>query len=647
MTESGRLAPGAVFAGYTIERVLGGGGMGTVYVAAHPRLPRRVALKLLHLDLTRDDYVRSRFESEAGHVARLEHPNIVGVYDTGREGNQLWIAMQYIEGSSAGDALRSGGPLAPEQAVRVIGETAKALDYAHGEGVLHRDVKPDNILLEQDRSNRAGRVLLADFGIAKALAETSHLTRTGMLVASLQYAAPEQFDGEALDERTDVYALGCTLFHLLTGRPPYPGTSLPELMRGHLMTPVPQASAVRPGLAPAWDAVFMRSLAKSRQDRFPSCGALAEAATAVVAQRGVAAPLPDIGHAADTLLAPTPTLYAEQTLHAQPAQTAAVAAWPSHQPSAPTDVRSIPAPRPRWPRRLLILGAVIFLMAGLIAGVVGYRMYKSAHPPALPPPPGALPSLRGTDVRVDAAGNLYVRDDTRLLKLPAGSTTPQELPALGIGWNSKFAVDNAGNVYATNPPHVVKLPAGSTTPQDLPFPEFYLMSDLTVDSAGTVYAALDGIWTRLSAGSNTPQHTSFLEADSPGFGAGSPERIAVDSEGNIYFSCSRVKDGETAVMKVEGQVNWGPVGATLPYSFAKKLPFTGLKYPGGVAVDRTGNVYTTDSANARVLKLPAGSNTPEVLPFTELRYPEDVAVDADGNVYVGDLGGWIVKLAAR
>ncbi|MGB9307425.1 MAG: serine/threonine-protein kinase [Mycobacterium sp.] len=255
--------------------------MGNVYRARDPDLPRSVALKLLHRDLTADDYVRARFELEAAHSARLEHPNIVTVYRRGREDDQLWIAMQFIDTTDAAAAL-DNGPLDPAHAVHIIEETAKALDYAHGEGVLHRDVKPANILLERSRPGRPGRVLLADFGIAKAFAETGRMTRTGMLVASLEYASPEQFDNVELDARADEYSLGCTLFHLLTGEFPYPGKTLPQLWAGHVHAPIPKPCLVRPGLPPAFDAVIARAIAKDREYRYQSCGELAGAARAAL-----------------------------------------------------------------------------------------------------------------------------------------------------------------------------------------------------------------------------------------------------------------------------------------------------------------------------------------------------------------------------
>lgn len=277
------LSPGAVFAGYTIENGIGVGGMGSVYVARHPNLPRRVALKLLHKNLTSDDYVRARFEFEADHAARLEHPNIVAVYDRGRHRNQLWISMQYVAGTDVAQLVRDQ-VLPPDRALHIAYEVARGLDYAHSAGVFHRDVKPANILLaDAPYPGESERVLLTDFGIAKALDDTVHLTETGMLVATLRYAAPEQIDGAEVDHRTDQYSLACTLFHLVTGAPPYPGPNPSAIMNGHLNAPVPRASAFRPGLPAAFDQVLAKGLAKKRADRYDSCVDMVDAARAALA----------------------------------------------------------------------------------------------------------------------------------------------------------------------------------------------------------------------------------------------------------------------------------------------------------------------------------------------------------------------------
>ncbi|MEV0293443.1 serine/threonine-protein kinase [Nocardia sp. NPDC050710] len=281
------LAPGQTFAGYGIERLLGVGGMGEVYLAQDRDLPRMVALKLLSRAMTGDADIRRRFLHEAEIAARLSHPNIVTVYARGQEDDQLWMAMQYIDGTDVAEVLRNG-PLHPEQAVRVVSETAKALDHAHNSGILHRDVKPANILL-----GRSGleQVFLADFGIAKALDQVTNLTRTGELHASFQYAAPEQMDVNVeIDRRADVYALGCTLYHMLTGAYPYPGNTAAQLIHGHLNQPVPLPSHQIPSVPTAFDNVIAIALAKDRNYRFASCGELASAAEQALVGHRVAAP---------------------------------------------------------------------------------------------------------------------------------------------------------------------------------------------------------------------------------------------------------------------------------------------------------------------------------------------------------------------
>ncbi|MFJ9371661.1 tetratricopeptide repeat protein [Nocardia sp. NPDC101769] len=270
------LGAGAVFAGYRIERLLGEGGMGKVYLARDRDLPRQVALKLLNWAASSDPDGRRRFLHEAETVAGLEHPNVVTIYARGEEQNRPWISMTYIDGSDVDAELRNG-PIDPPRAVWIVTEIADALDYAHQRGVLHRDVKPANILVTNTARER---VMLTDFGIAKVLDNTTALTRTGELLMSFHYAAPERIDSiGAVDHRADVYSLGCTLYHMLTGTLPYPGKSISQLIHGHLNAPIPRPSHINSALSPAFDEVIARALAKDPADRYGSCAHLAAAAT--------------------------------------------------------------------------------------------------------------------------------------------------------------------------------------------------------------------------------------------------------------------------------------------------------------------------------------------------------------------------------
>lgn len=291
------LANGDVFAGYVIDRQLGRGGMGSVYLAKHPRLPRMTALKLLNREMFFDKEVRARFEREADLVAQLDHPNIVTVYDRGLEDEQLWISMQYIDGIDA--ASVNPVQLPPERAVQIVAETASALDYAHGMGVLHRDVKPANILLARSTGGKGERVYLTDFGIARLRDDTGHLTQTGTFTATLAYASPEQLTGSPLDGRSDQYSLACALFWLLTGHGPFTATNPAAVIQGHLQAPPPPVSTVRPGLPPALDAVLATAMSKRPEDRYPSCSDFATAARQALS--GVSSPaVPIAGPASGT-----------------------------------------------------------------------------------------------------------------------------------------------------------------------------------------------------------------------------------------------------------------------------------------------------------------------------------------------------------
>jgi serine/threonine protein kinase len=299
------LAPGDSFAGFRIERMLGAGGMGEVYLARHPRLPRMAALKVLLPELAEEEHFRLRFLREAEHAAQLDHPNIVAVLDRGQQGQHLWIAMQYIDGISAGAAV-PGDQISISRALRIVRKAASALDYAHHAGVLHRDVKPDNILLAHPRADQPERVLLTDFGIAKSLRSSGGLTVVGELLASMPYAAPEQLHGaKDIDHRADVYALGVTLFELLSGERPYTGGHA-ALISAHLFGAIPRVSQTARGrhlgLSAGMDEVIQTAMAKDPRDRYRSCGALASAA-----REAAAAAAARVARAEERGVARTPT----------------------------------------------------------------------------------------------------------------------------------------------------------------------------------------------------------------------------------------------------------------------------------------------------------------------------------------------------
>ncbi len=277
-----------MFAGFRIERKLGAGGMGSVYLARHPRLPRQIALKVLSETSSSDAEFRARFLREAELAARLAHPNVVAILDRGMEGESLWIAMQYVQGSDSAELLRKfplGLPV--ERAVHIVTEAARGLDAAHAAGMLHRDVKPANILVSPSPDG-PDRVLVTDFGIARAIGESTELTVAGEVLATVAYAAPEQLRGEPLDHRVDVYALGATLYQLLTGSTPFPYTSAAAVMQAHLAEPPPLPSIANPALPQYLDRVIARAMAKEPDQRYQNCGELAAAAAAALRGEQVA-----------------------------------------------------------------------------------------------------------------------------------------------------------------------------------------------------------------------------------------------------------------------------------------------------------------------------------------------------------------------
>jgi serine/threonine protein kinase len=263
--ETGRPAQ---IAGYRVEGVAGRGGMGVVYRAQHVHLGRTVALKLLNPELAASEEFRERFVREARAAAELEHPNIVPVYDAGEVEGRLYLAMKFIEGTDLAQVLEREGSLAPERTMALLQQLADALDAAHEHGLIHRDVKPANALLDGDR------LYLTDFGLTRRVDSTRPLTATGRAVGTAAYLAPEQIRGEPLDRRVDVYALGCVLFQCLAGKPPYLRDTDMLIMWAHVGAEPPSLSAERTDLPATVDRVVKKALAKSREDRYDTCGEL-------------------------------------------------------------------------------------------------------------------------------------------------------------------------------------------------------------------------------------------------------------------------------------------------------------------------------------------------------------------------------------
>jgi serine/threonine-protein kinase len=251
---------------YLIEREVGRGGMATVYLAHDTRTQQPVAIKIMHRDLSAT-LSAERFRREMGIAVSLSHPSIVPLFDSGNVAGVLYYSMAYIEGGSLFQRLERARQLPVEEALRITQDVAGALGYAHGLGILHRDVKPENILLAEDRA------LVADFGLARAigLADYRKLTDTGILVGTLHYLSPEQLLGERdLDQRVDIYSLGCLLYEMLTGEPPYAGRVAHQVVARIFRSPVPSARRLRPTLPETVDKALGRALAKSVDERFTS-----------------------------------------------------------------------------------------------------------------------------------------------------------------------------------------------------------------------------------------------------------------------------------------------------------------------------------------------------------------------------------------
>lgn len=396
---------GAEFAGFRVVRRLGAGGMGEVYLVAHPRLPREEALKILPQELSTDESYRVRFNREADLAATLFHPNIVGVHDRGESDGKLWLSMDYVAGVDLDQLIRDRHPrgLPVADVVSVITQVAGALDHAHGKGLIHRDVKPANILLAESGADASGRVLLADFGIARRMDDDAGLTATNTAVGTVTYAAPEQLADEAVDGRTDQYALAATALTLLTGRSPFAGTTPGAVISRKMRGEVPRAAETDPRLAPL-DRALATGMAPDPARRFRTCTDFARALEAEAAHLGsgplqratpppygrTPAPQPSPSQAPPTLhtpppygRAPTPAPYGKAPT---PAPAAAHSGPPPYgsQPSFPAfGAVAAPSKQP-WQA---IVAAIVLILCGIFGVLLGISGFAD---PEIGAPVGAL-----------------------------------------------------------------------------------------------------------------------------------------------------------------------------------------------------------------------------------------------------------------
>ncbi len=299
------LEPTAIIAGYELEEIIGRGGMGVVYCATQLRLGRAVAIKLIASERAGDPVFRERFIVESRIAASIEHANVIPVYETGEDDGLLFIAMRRVEGCDLGQLLAHSGRFTPERTARLIAQIGGALDAAHAHGLVHRDVKPANVLVTADEPEHA---YLTDFGVAKYVGALTRVTRAGQWVGTLDYLPPEQIRGETVDASADIYALTGLLYHCLTGEAPFPRDSEAATMWAHVSAPPPAVSSARPDLPEALDEVIARGMAKDPAERFPSGVALAHACAHAlgIGSVGNLTPAGLFSHAASDALSPTP-----------------------------------------------------------------------------------------------------------------------------------------------------------------------------------------------------------------------------------------------------------------------------------------------------------------------------------------------------
>jgi YVTN family beta-propeller protein len=480
------LGPGSVVAGCRLEQEIGRGGMGVVYRAIEESLERTVALKLIAPELTTNPDFRERFKRESRLAASIEHPNVIPVYAAGETEELLYLVMRYIPGTDLRALIEQEGALEPSRAARMVAQVASALAAAHRRGLIHRDVKPANVLIEKQGASE--HAYLTDFGIARDVGGTA-LTRTGMLVGTLDYIAPERLEDRAGNGRSDVYALGCVLFEALTGRVPFPRDSDVAKMYAHMNEPVPSVGEVRPEVPPALSETVSRAMAKRPDDRFASADDFADTLRSeATTLSGVRPVIPRDATALSPTQAAPPQTPPPQTgppqappPQAPPPQTPPPAAAPPPRPPPPPPPRAAPArptatqpasppstPTERPPTRrrrggviAAVGGAVV--VAGVIAVVVlaggGSDSEKTKKSSTQQPEPQSISNSKalspidvgsGVDGIEAGAGSVWATNRDRGTLMRIAPSSRRVTGTTKVGANPDSVAVNGGSVWVTN-----------------------------------------------------------------------------------------------------------------------------------------------------------------------------------------------------